>query len=155
MHGPYFLSAGREAADGQVLWSQPEVALYDHVHVGTSTGGYPDFVNGGGADVLRDAAIRCCAHTSPARCYLNPPTSPLNQPAAAAAAAGNATQTTFAPAAAAALCCLIHGAAFVSGITNVSAFVIARMTKEGATNRITQRQCRSLCNRSEVEPRLH
>jgi hypothetical protein len=50
MRDPYFLSAGREAADGQILWSQPEVGLYDHVHLGTSAGGYPDFVNGGGAD---------------------------------------------------------------------------------------------------------
>jgi hypothetical protein len=33
----------------QILWSQPELVLYDRVHVGTSAGGYPVFVNGAGA----------------------------------------------------------------------------------------------------------
>lgn len=28
MRDPYFLSAGVEALDGQILWSQPEVAVY-------------------------------------------------------------------------------------------------------------------------------
>eukprot|EP00750_Incisomonas_marina_P005501 INCI13973.2.p1 GENE.INCI13973.2~~INCI13973.2.p1 ORF type:complete len:542 (+),score=83.83 INCI13973.2:990-2615(+) len=44
---PYFLSAGIESeADGQILWGQPELGLYDRVHVGTAAGGYPDFISG-------------------------------------------------------------------------------------------------------------
>eukprot|EP00947_MAST-08B_sp_MAST-8B-sp1_P002132 g2132.t1 len=45
---PYWLTAGIEAkvdAVTTVLWSQPEVALYDRdIHTGTSGGGYPDII---------------------------------------------------------------------------------------------------------------
>lgn len=43
---PYWLTSGIEA-NGTVLWSQPEVGLYDRsIHTGTSGGGYPDLVQG-------------------------------------------------------------------------------------------------------------
>ena len=49
---PYFLTAGVEDDDGNVLWGQPELAMYDpRYHGGTSAGGYPDFIfsgSGGG-----------------------------------------------------------------------------------------------------------
>eukprot|EP00941_MAST-03F_sp_MAST-3F-sp1_P001473 g1473.t1 len=42
---PYFLSAGIETKEGIILWSQPEVIIYDKsFHGGTSAGGYPDFI---------------------------------------------------------------------------------------------------------------
>ena len=46
---PYFLSCGREVVyeDGRfdILWSQPEIVLYDREYRGgTSGGGYPDFI---------------------------------------------------------------------------------------------------------------
>ena len=48
---PYFLSAGVEDDDGNVLWAQPEIAMYDpRYHGGTSAGGYPDFIFSGGSD---------------------------------------------------------------------------------------------------------
>jgi hypothetical protein len=44
---PYFLSCGREV-DGTILFSQPEIALFDRLyHGGTSGGGYPDFIVSG------------------------------------------------------------------------------------------------------------
>ena len=43
---PYFLSAGLQH-EGAILWSQPELVLFDRlVRTGTSAGGYPDFING-------------------------------------------------------------------------------------------------------------
>jgi len=42
---PYWLSVGLETEDGEILWSQPELVVYDRdTHVGTSAGGYPDFI---------------------------------------------------------------------------------------------------------------
>eukprot|EP00939_MAST-03C_sp_MAST-3C-sp1_P003785 g3785.t1 len=41
---PYFLSCGHET-DRSILWSQPEIGIYDREYRGgTSGGGYPDFV---------------------------------------------------------------------------------------------------------------
>lgn len=42
---PYWLSVGLETEDGEILWSQPELVVYDRdTHAGTSAGGYPDFI---------------------------------------------------------------------------------------------------------------
>ena len=68
---PYWLSAGIEVG-GVVLWSQPEVAIYDRdVHGGTSGGGYPDFVQACGAPPSRAIerarlAERACMLAGPA-----------------------------------------------------------------------------------------
>ena len=52
MRNPYFLSAGVES-NGAILWSQPEVAIYDReTHDGTSAGGYPDIMQ------MDDGALR-------------------------------------------------------------------------------------------------
>ena len=46
---PYWLSAGRETAEGQIVFSQPEVVLYDRASFksGTNGPGYPDFIEDG------------------------------------------------------------------------------------------------------------
>ena len=51
VRNPYWLSAGREAPDGSLLWSQPEVAIFDRSYqtTGTAAGGYPDFLFADGA----------------------------------------------------------------------------------------------------------
>ena len=36
---PYWLAAGLEAAGGEILWSQPEVALFDRYHSVPEAGG--------------------------------------------------------------------------------------------------------------------
>ena len=43
---PYWLSAGLEPSDagGEILWSQPEIALFDRYHSAPEAGGYPDFL---------------------------------------------------------------------------------------------------------------
>ena len=54
---PYWLSAGFESADGRILWSQPEVILYDRAdHRGTPAGGYPDFIVYDAADEKQPTA---------------------------------------------------------------------------------------------------
>ena len=40
---PYWLAAGIEAG-GEILWSAPEVILYDRYHSVPEAGGYPDFI---------------------------------------------------------------------------------------------------------------
>lgn len=40
---PYWLAAGLEAG-GEILWSAPEVILYDRYHSVPEAGGYPDFI---------------------------------------------------------------------------------------------------------------
>jgi hypothetical protein len=40
---PYWLAAGIEAG-GEILWSAPEIILYDRYHSVPEAGGYPDFI---------------------------------------------------------------------------------------------------------------
>ena len=40
---PYWLAAGLEAG-GEILWSAPEVGLFDRYHSLPEAGGYPDFI---------------------------------------------------------------------------------------------------------------
>lgn len=41
---PYWLAAGREAPGHGILWSQPEIVLYDRYSHTREAGGYPDFI---------------------------------------------------------------------------------------------------------------
>lgn len=41
---PYFLAAGVEVAGHGILWSQPEIVLYDRYNRTKEAGGYPDFI---------------------------------------------------------------------------------------------------------------
>ena len=41
---PYWLTCGVEVEGHGILWSQPEVALYDRYNHGKEAGGYPDFI---------------------------------------------------------------------------------------------------------------
>eukprot|EP00041_Stephanoeca_diplocostata_P023605 m.582544 g.582544 ORF g.582544 m.582544 type:complete len:792 (-) comp22337_c1_seq16:1784-4159(-) len=42
---PYWLAAGVESATDGILWSQPEIVLYNrYTKTGTPAGGYPDFI---------------------------------------------------------------------------------------------------------------
>ena len=79
---PYFLSCGRETllANGEVtiLWSQPEIILYDSEYRGgTSGGGYPDFIftdaadaGGGVPNVYITTAQKGIPHPAKSRSYL-------------------------------------------------------------------------------------
>jgi hypothetical protein len=79
---PYFLSCGREVVDESgfdILWSQPEIVLYDREYRGgTSGGGYPDFVfrtdaqggGGGGTDVYITAEQKALNQPANSRVYL-------------------------------------------------------------------------------------
>jgi len=85
---PYFLTIGREVIvteltgikKPEILWSQPEIIIYDREYIGgTSGGGYPDFIfvpaTGNSAsnvtpEVYITTAQKALPHPAKSRCYL-------------------------------------------------------------------------------------
>ena len=72
---PYWLSVGMETDLGEILWSQPELAVYDRAtHAGTSAGGYPDFVQEANGAVHITACQKGLPSNSTARMMTVEPT---------------------------------------------------------------------------------